>query len=175
MSDFLVEAGRNPQMRKAISALGLPLSLPQALARPKGPWTEQPLQDTHVLVAAPNGALTETLAAALAPMGASSWVIAYDDASLTPFEGPGEAYGRPATGLDLEESIDVRPNALIFDATGLTQVAELEAVHRFFRPRIRTLARCGRVIVLTRPPAEAVSIEAGVVARSFGGFIRSAG
>ena len=175
MSDFLVEAGRNPQMRKAISALGLPLSLPQALARPSGPWTEQPLQDKNVLIASPGGALSEALAVALAPMGANPWVVAYDDASLAPFAGPGEAYGRPAKGIGLEDEIDVRPNALIFDATGLTQVSELEAVHRFFRPRVRALARCGRVIVLARPPQGPGSIEAGVAARAFGGFIRSVG
>lgn len=173
MADFFVEAGRNPQMRKAISALGLPITLPQALKRDTGPWVEQPLQDADVLVGGAGGSLSDFLARALAPMGVNPWIVDADADTLALFEGPGEAYGRPPQRVALDQSLDLRPDALLFDATGLTRVDDLSDLHRFFQPRIRTLSRCGRVVVIAKTASDPEDVEAGVVARALEGFIRS--
>ena len=38
MSDFLLELSKNPRARALVSALGLPIPLPQPLKRDLGPW-----------------------------------------------------------------------------------------------------------------------------------------
>ncbi len=63
MSDFLLELSKNPNARKLIQTLGLPIPLPQALERARGPWEERPLADRRVVVgAAAGGTLSPVLA-----------------------------------------------------------------------------------------------------------------
>ena len=52
MSDFLVDLGANPNARKLITTLGLPIPLPKKLRRGKGPWEAMPLKDREVFVGA---------------------------------------------------------------------------------------------------------------------------
>jgi hypothetical protein len=56
MSDFLLELSKNPQARAVVSALGLPIPLPQPLKREQGPWVARPLADSSVAVGAAPGA-----------------------------------------------------------------------------------------------------------------------
>ena len=50
MSDLLAEIGANKGARPVIQALGLPLPMPQKLARAKGPYAGQPLDGKAVVV-----------------------------------------------------------------------------------------------------------------------------
>ncbi|MGD9482587.1 3-oxoacyl-ACP reductase [Streptomyces sp. TRM70308] len=68
-----------------------------------------------------------------------------------------------------------QPAALVFDATGVTDSAGLRALHAFFQPRVRSLAPCGRLVVLGTPPERAQSTAAAVAQRALEGFVRSAG
>jgi 3-oxoacyl-[acyl-carrier protein] reductase len=161
MSDFLVDMG--PNARRMVKTLGLPLPMPQKLARDSSPWRTQELSDLDVIVQ--GGPLDATVAPILAEAGANPYVIG-DDAA---FAAAGEAFGRPPHPVTDEQKAD----ALLLDATGLKTVADLRAVYDFFHPRIRSIRRCGRLVVLGRPPGKNAATAA--VQQALVGFVKSAG
>ncbi|HXU74879.1 MAG TPA: 3-oxoacyl-ACP reductase [Polyangia bacterium] len=180
MSDFLLELSKNPNTRKLIQTLGLPIPLPQALERARGPWQERPLADRRVAVgAAPGGTLSAVLAVGLASAGAEPFLATggggagvasgLDEA---PFRAAGEAYGRPARGIDTAS--DKPFWALVFDATGIEDPAGLRALYDFFHPIVGKLARSGRVIVLGRALEDVAKPEAAAAQMALDGFVRSA-
>jgi 3-oxoacyl-[acyl-carrier protein] reductase len=63
--------------------------------------------------------------------------------------------------------------ALVFDASGISDSTELVELQRFFYPAVGRLQRCGRVVVLGTPPAEAGSPRARTAQRALEGFTRS--
>ena len=67
------------------------------------------------------------------------------------------------------------PGALVFDATGIGESAELARMYGFFHDRIRTLAPCGRVLILGTPPGCAASAREVVAQKAIEGFVRSVG
>jgi 3-oxoacyl-[acyl-carrier protein] reductase len=66
-------------------------------------------------------------------------------------------------------------DVVLFDATGLASPADTRALHDFFHPVVRRLARNGRVLVLASLPEEAGSPTAAAIARGVEGFVRSLG
>ena len=62
--------------------------------------------------------------------------------------------------------------ALVFDATGITKLTELEQLFQFFQPQIRAMAPSGRIVVLGTTP-ELVEGEEHIAQRSLEGFTRS--
>ncbi len=171
MSDLLVELGRNPNARRFVQALGLPLPLPTALRRAKGPLPSQPLTDQTVVVGASDaGELVDMLAATLPAAGANPVLVL---SQTQAFAAPGEAHGRPAKAADaLPEG--ARVEALVYDATGLSGAEALGALHSFFQPWVGRLARSGRVLVLGRPVDEAgLSADAAAAQSSLDGFVKS--
>ena len=154
MSDYLLDLGQNPTARKVVKSLGLPIPIPQTLRRADGPWRERPLHGRDVLVGAGPGAeLSDVLAVTLAAAGANPCVLG-DHGAMHAYVGPGEAYGRPPRAVTGgEDSQQVRPSAIVFDATGLETPASLRALFDAFRPWLRALKRSGRVVVLGRPEA----------------------
>ena len=174
MSDYLVDLGQNPTARRVIQSLGLPIPLPQKLRRARGPWCERPLQDRDVLIGSSKGGdLATAIAAALAPAGANPHIVGDLD-EATDYAGPGEAYGRPPVVLPAGDSTgDVSPWAMVFDATGCREPADLRQVYDFFHPWVRRLARCGRVVVLGRPPERQRTAAESAAAGALEGFVRS--
>jgi 3-oxoacyl-[acyl-carrier protein] reductase len=65
--------------------------------------------------------------------------------------------------------------AIIFDATGITDVAGLSELHAFTAPAFRKLRPSGRLIVLGTPPQDCPVPAAAAAQRALDGFIRSAG
>jgi len=63
---------------------------------------------------------------------------------------------------------------LVFDATGMTNAADLGALRDFFTPLLRSLDRCPRIVVLGTPP-ESVKGSERVAQRALEGFTRSLG
>jgi 3-oxoacyl-[acyl-carrier protein] reductase len=113
--------------------------------------------------------MAPVLAAALGPAGANVFVEG-DDEVLASYVEQGEACGRlPSTGVPE----DTRPHALVFDATGIARPADLKRLYEFFHPRVRGLARCGRVVVIGRPPEAAKTAVEAATARALDGFVRS--
>lgn len=164
MSDLLIDLGARRTTRTLIKTLGLPIPMPQRLARDTGPWAARPLHDKPVLVRP--GALAEVLAHTLAAAGADPWV----EGDLAPFEEPGAAWGRPPQRPT--ETEPGRPHALVFDATDLERPEDLRKLYDFFHPRVRSLSTCGRVVVLGRPH-EKLDPTAAATQRALDGFVRS--
>jgi 3-oxoacyl-[acyl-carrier protein] reductase len=67
-----------------------------------------------------------------------------------------------------------RYKGLVFDATGLTDPAQLVALRAFFGPLMRSLERCPRLVVIATPP-ETVTGAERVAQRALEGFTRSLG
>jgi 3-oxoacyl-[acyl-carrier protein] reductase len=171
MNDFLLTLGKNQRARALVRALGLPLPLPVSLRRDDGPWRERPLADAHVVVGSTSGAkLASAIAECIASAGADPYLASPDTLSSA-FRGPGETFGRPARALSALGE-DKRVDALLFDATGIHDVAGLRALHEFFHPLVGRLNRSGRVIILARSPEGAVPEAAGAQA-AVDGFVRS--
>ncbi len=167
MADFLLDLAANPRARKMVSTLGLPLPMPQQLERDPSPWKERPLHDRDVVVGG-SGDLTDALADALTTAGANPYV----DGDMAPWRSPGEAWGRPPKRA---EDAPKRPWALLFDASKLSSPGELRALYDFFHPRIKSLSRSGRLVVLGRPHKGAKDLGFAVAQRALEGFVRSCG
>lgn len=172
MSDFLLQLGQNQSARKLIKGLGLPIPMPQALARAAGPYEERPLADQPVVVGGA-GALGEVIAETLARAGANPFVLG-DDSLVHAFDAPGQAYGRPSKVLeptDLPQGFQV--HGLVFDATGVAAPADLRGLYDLFHPLVKSLARCGRAVVLARPASAAGSPAEAAARAAIEGFTRS--
>lgn len=173
MSDFLLELSKNPNARKVIQGLGLPLPMPQALERAKGPWEERPLADREIAVGTgPRAELEGAIAETLARAGAEPLLAGggHDEAL---YRAPGEAYGRPARALPAPVPERFLAHGLVFDASGLSTPSELESLYAFFHPLVGRLTRSGRAVVLARPVDEAKDPAAAATQRALEGFVRS--
>lgn len=83
-----------------------------------------------------------------------------------------------ATGVELREptaGTDERFGALVYDATGITDSAELRQLYDFFHPAARSVTPSGRVVVLGTPPAECDTPREATAQRALEGLTRSIG
>ncbi|SFP81326.1 3-oxoacyl-[acyl-carrier protein] reductase [Amycolatopsis arida] len=108
---------------------------------------QPPLDGPALLGAAPNGRLEKPLRTQLDAAGIEVLTAPVDD----------QRYG-----------------ALVFDASGITDPADLRELHRFFSPVIRKVGASGRVVVLGTPP-EHVEGRERIAQRALEGFTRSVG
>lgn len=170
MSDFLLELGRNPAAKRLIQSAGLPIPMPEALARPKGAYPERPLEDRNVLVAG-KGALGNVIARALVTAGANP-LIASDD--LAPaFADPGEAYGRRARVVPASAAESEKVHALVLDATGFSSIDDLRELYGFFHAWVGRIGRSGRAVIVGRPHDTAGSTGEAAARAALDGFTRS--
>ncbi len=172
MSDFLLDLSKNPQARRLIKSVGLPIPMPTPLRRAKGPMDERPLSDLKVVVAAaPGSELSGHIAEILAPAGADPLV--HSSVDIAKFQGPGEAWGRPATAVGEGDADGQRVHALVFDATGISSAEELRALYDVFHPWAGSIAKSGRVVVIGRPPASIKDPARSAAQAALSGFTRS--
>lgn len=170
MTDLLLE---NENARKLIKTLGLPIPVPEKLARARGPYEERPLDDAKVLVCG-IGALHGVLAQILTKAGAYPIVVGTSDAVVEPFVGPGEAWARPPRRVEPGEAPEgERIDAIVFDGTGLETPEDLHQLYAFMSPWVRRLNRSGRVVVLGRPAADAKQPVLAATRAGLEGFTRS--
>ncbi|WP_086821364.1 3-oxoacyl-ACP reductase [Allokutzneria sp. NRRL B-24872] len=145
MADRYQRFSTSPLGRALVRKLGLPSPAPLRRHQPG-----DPVVAGQVLVgSAEDGRLATIATAILTGAGA--------DVLSTPPEGDG------------------RFAAIVFDATGITDSAKLQDLHRFFQPVIRRLGPCGRVIVLGTPPSDCSSSKEATAQRALEGFTRSLG
>ncbi|WP_018684338.1 3-oxoacyl-ACP reductase [Actinokineospora enzanensis] len=87
-----------------------------------------------------------------------------------------EVVARVLAGAGIETCVEpvATHGALVFDASDLSTVEDLGQLHDFFHPVLRSLDRCGRVVVLGALP-ERVDGVARVAQRALAGFVRSVG
>ncbi|MGX7823830.1 3-oxoacyl-ACP reductase [Actinokineospora sp. 24-640] len=137
--------------RALVKRLGLPNPTPLRRHRPGEP----PLPGPALLGGAPGGRLLEPVGAVLKSAGVD---VLADPPPLPAGEETGPRYG-----------------ALVFDATGVTTPEGLRALYDFFHPVIRSVAACGRVLVLGTPPERAGDPREAIAQRALEGFVRSVG
>jgi 3-oxoacyl-[acyl-carrier protein] reductase len=170
MTDLLLE---NENARKLVKTLGLPIPVPEKLARAKGPYEERPLDNKKVLVCGVGG-LQSVLAQILTKAGANPWVVGTSDSALEPFIGPGEAWARAPRRVEPGEAPEgERVDAIVFDGTGLETPEDLHQLYTFIHPWIRRLNRSGRVVVLGRPASDAKKPVYAATRAGLEGFTRS--
>jgi len=82
-----------------------------------------------------------------------------------------------AIGADVRTSATEgeRPAALVFDASGIADSTQLRELHSFFNPVLRSLAACGRVLVLGIAPQDCAQPRQATAQRALEGFVRSVG
>lgn len=172
MTDLLLE---NESARKLIKTLGLPIPVPERLARATGPYEDRPLDDKTVLVGG-GGALQDVLAHVLTKAGATPWVIGETDSVLQPYLGPGEAWARTPRRVEPGEAPEgERIDAIVFDGTGLETPDDLRRLYDVMHPWIRRLHRSGRVVVIGRPAGDARRPAVAATRMGLEGFTRSLG
>jgi 3-oxoacyl-[acyl-carrier protein] reductase len=171
MNDVLLEVSKSAATRKLVQTLGLPIPLPEPLARAKGPWTAMPLEHANVVVGAKDGSLLllSQIAATLAEAGAS--ILVEDDLIRSTIAEVAEAYARPVRREVADDQ--QKAQALVFDATGIENAAGLRALLDFFGPRVKRLARSGRLVVLGRAGCTE-QLECAAAQAALSGFVRSA-
>jgi 3-oxoacyl-[acyl-carrier protein] reductase len=64
---------------------------------------------------------------------------------------------------------------LVFDATGITEPAQLRGLYEFFTPLQRNLGPSARIVVVGTTPDEAASTDERIAQRALEGFTRSLG
>lgn len=174
--DVLLEVGNNPQARKIIQSLGLPIPVPERLARSKGPWEPLPLADRRVVFgAAPSAdrASTSVIAQTITAAGANPY-YPKDSVVGDVLREAGEAFGRlPHALSELPEN--ARIDALVFDATSIRTIEGLHALYAFFNPLVRRLAKSGRVVVVGRAIQDDIARDpvAAAAQAALEGFVRS--
>lgn len=147
MADLLLRLANDRRTAGLIRRLGLPT--PVRLARVAGGYDAAPLAGRVVVYgAAPGGVAEVALRQAAEAAGAQCRDALADGQSA---------------------------DTLLFDATGCAAPADLAALHGFFAPRLRQLARNGRVLIVSRDPATLDDPVAAAVARGVEGFVRALG
>ena len=85
----------------------------------------------------------------------------------------GAAIGEALHSLGIPARPTEKPDALLFDATGIARAEDSQALHAFFHANIRSLQAQGRILVFATPPEEADGIEAAAIQRGIDAFVRS--
>ncbi|MGC6418242.1 MAG: 3-oxoacyl-ACP reductase [Bradymonadia bacterium] len=171
MSDTLVELSTNPWFRQGVKQLGLPIPTPQKLKRSRHARTARPLTDMTVEIRS-TGALDKPLAAGITAAGANV-AIQHTQGLSKHWQMMGEAHGQSVRFETELTDTDKPINGLIFDATDFQNPSDLRALYEFFNPRLSRLARCGRIVVLGRPPEELKNPARAAAHAGLDGFVRS--
>jgi 3-oxoacyl-[acyl-carrier protein] reductase len=173
MTDMLLSLSQNPFARKLVASAKLPIPMPEKLARMRGPHVQRFLEGESVVVSG-RGALSDVIARTLARAGASTYV---DSSALAEAFAPAaEAYGRPLQRLAADaggEPAKSKLHALLVDATSVQTPADLKPIYTFLHGQLPRVARCGRVVVLGRPSAQASNLAQAATAQALEGLTRS--
>ncbi len=167
MKDGYLDFANSPMGAKLVNALGLPKPLPLERYKPG-----QPVVQGSVLIGgSADSQILESLAAVMKSIGAQTvahervpqWIATANKLGLT--TGRWGTTGQPGEKV----------KALVFDATGLTDSTQSDALYWFFHDAARSLLPCGRVVVIGRPPEECSNPRTATVQRSLEGLTRSLG
>lgn len=173
MSDYLLELSDNLVARNVIKGLGLPVPMPEPLERDSDPYGGLPLEGRRIAYhASPESSLLHPMVGVLLALGADvgvpGKVAELEGLSETADSQPGELFETTVDG-------DARGEfyGLVLDATTAERPSDLDRLYDFFHPRLRSMTRCGRALVIGRAPAEADDPERAAAWRGLEGFTRS--
>lgn len=168
MNDSYLNFVNSPFGARLARSLGLPK--PEVLRRYRA---DQPEFDGIVAIGAGREPhLLDALATLVAGIGVTS--VAHASAGLwVPLANRhGLMTGRfePA-----DSGSAARLAALLFDASGIEDSNQLEPLHAFFHDTLRSLGKCGRIVVLGRPPETCANPRQWTAQRALEGLTRSLG
>ena len=167
MKDGYLDFANSPMGAKLINALGLPKPLP--LERYKA---GQPVVQGTVLVGGGGEPqLLDALAGVFKNIGAQTLAHAKLPQWVSVANKVGLTTGRWGTEGKAGEKV----KALVFDATGLEDSTQSDALYWFFHDAARSVLPCGRVVILGRPPELCKSPRKAAIQRSLEGLTRSLG
>jgi len=167
MSDSYLDFANSALGSRIAAMLGLPQPVPLERYR-----ADQPVIKGSVLIGTGgNPELLPALSTALHALGATSvahrsapqWVALANQA--------GTMTGR----WGVEDKAGEKVKALVFDATGLEDSSQSDALYQFFHDAARSVLPCGRVVVIGRPPESCASPRKATVQRALEGLTRSLG
>jgi 3-oxoacyl-[acyl-carrier protein] reductase len=167
MKDGYIDFANSNVGAKLVNALGLPKPMPLERYEAGQPV----VKGTVLLGGGGEPQLLEALAGVFQRIGVQTlvherlpeWVAVANKAGLT--TGRWGSNGQPGEKV----------KALVFDATGLTDSTQSDALYWFFHDAARSLLPCGRVVVLGRPPEGCTSPRQATIQRGLEGLTRSLG
>ena len=167
MSDSYLDFANSALGSRIAAMLGLPQPVPLERYR-----ADQPVIKGSVLIGTGgNPELLPALSTALHALGATSvahrsapqWVALANQAGMM-------------TGRwGVEDKPGEKVKALVFDATGLEDSTQSDALYQFFHDAARSVLPCGRVVVIGRPPESCTAPRKATVQRALEGLTRSLG
>jgi len=147
-----------------------PVGLPQPVELDRWEPGQPVIRGEVLLGAAPGSRLVGAVAGVLASVGASTRTKLRDEVR----DAAGVA-GLDAAVWNPDAPADAKFKALVFDASGISDSAQLHELRDFFQPTIRRVERSGRVIVLGTPPELCEDPRSATAQRALEGFTRSVG
>jgi 3-oxoacyl-[acyl-carrier protein] reductase len=168
MNDTYLNFVNSPFGGRLVRSLGLPK--PEVLRRYRA--GEPEFEGLLAVGAGPEPHLLEALTGIIARTGLTS--VAHQSAGLwVPLANRhGLMTGRfePVDG-----GSHGRLAALVFDASGIENSTQLDTLYGFFHDALRSLAKCGRIVVLGRPPEACATPHQWTAQRALEGLTRSLG
>ncbi len=165
MNDSYLGFANSTLGSRIAAMLGLPQPLP--LERFK---SGQPVVKGGVLLGGNADAqLLPALANVFKAIGAQT--VAHK--SLPQWMGLANELGMMTGRWGVADQAGEKVKALVFDATGLTDSAQSDAIYNFFHDAARSVLPCGRVVVLGRPPETCATPRQATIQRALEGLTRS--
>jgi 3-oxoacyl-[acyl-carrier protein] reductase len=170
MKDRYLDFVNSPFGTSIARSLGLPR--PEVLRRHRADQAE--FGGMAAIGAGPSPALFDELMGVLSAIGMTG--IAHESATgWLPVAARHGAMSGRFEPRARDASPGDRVEALIFDATGIGESAQLHSLYAFFHDALRSLAKNGRIVVIGRPPATRASVAAATAQHALEGMTRSLG
>ena len=165
MNDSYLGFANSTLGSRIAAMLGLPQPLPLERFKPGQPV----IKGGVLLGGGANPQLLNALVSAFKGMGAQT----VSHKSLPQWMGLANEAGMMTGRWGVADQPGEKVKALVFDATGLTDSSESEAIYNFFHNAARSVLPCGRVVVLGRPPEACATPRQATIQRALEGLTRS--
>ncbi len=165
MNDSYLGFANSTLGSRIAAMLGLPQPLPLERFKPGQPV----IKGGVLLGGGANPQLLNALVSAFKGMGAQT--VAHK--SLPQWMGLANEAGMMTGRWGVADQPGEKVKALVFDASGLTDSSESEAIYNFFHDAARSVLPCGRVVVLGRPPEACATPRQATIQRALEGLTRS--
>ena len=169
--DPLLYISRTPWLRNLVQLLRLPLPIPPELGRPTGNWPRYPLLHKHIKIGGRQGRAHTYVAPLLANAGAHICLNQDSHIEALYRHSQNKVGHLTLTAPALVEQTTL--SALLFDATGLDQVDQLDELHTFFHEGLARLQPGGRIVILSQAAHANLSANQRAVISALGGFTRT--
>ncbi|APW42784.1 3-oxoacyl-ACP reductase [Rhodoferax saidenbachensis] len=165
MSDAYLGFANSPIGSRIAAALGLPQPQPLERFAPG-----QPVIRGTVLL---GGTATSELLTALAGIFHSIGAQTLAHRGLPQWTATANAAGLMTGRWGVEDQPGEKLKALVFDASGLDDSSQSDALYQFFHDTARSVLSCGRVVVLGRPPEACANPRKATAQRALEGLTRA--